>query len=106
MPMNLCLAFALSLLLMLVSTQYAASETPEGRMARTGATGKPPYNIVFIIVDQQTYRLLAGSDYSLQPCRNRQPWHRETMAASIRLLVSPLLLDLSTVSDTTNAVNG
>src|SRR5262245_5525116 len=27
---------------------------------------KPPYNIVFIIVDQRTYQLLAGSDYSLQ----------------------------------------
>ena len=26
---------------------------------------KPPYNIVFIIVDQRTDRLLAGSDYSL-----------------------------------------
>src|SRR5215510_16479356 len=26
---------------------------------------KPPYNVVFIIVDQQTDRLLAGSDYSL-----------------------------------------
>jgi arylsulfatase len=26
---------------------------------------KPPYNIVFIIVDQQTYRLLAAPDYSL-----------------------------------------
>jgi arylsulfatase len=63
--MNLCLAFALSLLLPVVSTQYAASETLERRMARTGATGKPPYNIVFIVVDQQTYRLLGGSDYSL-----------------------------------------
>jgi arylsulfatase len=29
------------------------------------STDKPPYNVVFIIVDQQTYRLLAGSDYSL-----------------------------------------
>src|SRR5262245_11499132 len=28
-------------------------------------TAKPPYNVVFIIVDQQTDRLLAGSDYSL-----------------------------------------
>jgi hypothetical protein len=31
----------------------------------SGAAAKPPYNIVFLIVDQRTYRLLAGADYSL-----------------------------------------
>jgi|SRR5262249_25806031 len=31
----------------------------------SGASDKPPYNIVFLIVDQRTYRLLAGADYSL-----------------------------------------
>jgi arylsulfatase len=31
----------------------------------TSATAKPPYNIIFIIVDQQTYRLLSASGYSL-----------------------------------------
>jgi hypothetical protein len=31
-----------------------------------GASDKPPYNIVFLIVDQRTYRLLAGADYSLR----------------------------------------
>ena len=39
----------------------AQAATPQGEMT----TGKPPYNIVFIIVDQRTYRLLAGPDYSL-----------------------------------------
>jgi arylsulfatase len=34
-------------------------------MAHTGTAGKPPHNIVFIIVDQQTYRLLGGPDYSV-----------------------------------------
>ena len=29
------------------------------------AAGKPPYNIVFVISDQRSYRLFAGSDYSL-----------------------------------------
>ena len=37
----------------------------DGQQARTDATSKPPYNIVFLIVDQRTYRLLAGADYSL-----------------------------------------
>ena len=39
----------------------AQAAAPQGQTA----TGKPPYNIVFIIVDQRTYRLLAGPDYSL-----------------------------------------
>jgi hypothetical protein len=42
---------------------YAAAQTPQGQMA----TGKPPYNIVFIIVDQRTYRLLAGSEDMFTP---------------------------------------
>src|SRR5215471_14002946 len=37
----------------------------EGQPARPGASSAPPYNIVFIIVDQRTYRLLAGADYAL-----------------------------------------
>ena len=36
----------------------------DGQQARTDGTGKPPYNVVFLIVDQLTYRLLAGADYS------------------------------------------
>jgi arylsulfatase len=36
----------------------------EGQQARTDAIGKPPYNVVFLIVDQLAYRLLAGADYS------------------------------------------
>jgi arylsulfatase len=36
----------------------------EGRPAGADAS-KPPYNIVFLIVDQQTYRLLVGPDYAL-----------------------------------------
>jgi arylsulfatase A-like enzyme len=35
----------------------------EGRPAATA--GVPPYNIVFVIVDQRAHRLLAGSDYTL-----------------------------------------
>src|SRR5277367_3186871 len=37
---------------------------PESAMAQTSSS-KPPYNIVFIIVDQRVEKLLAGSDYSL-----------------------------------------
>jgi arylsulfatase len=38
---------------------------PSSPEATTTNEGKPPYNIVFLIVDQRTYRLLAGTDYSL-----------------------------------------
>jgi len=51
---------------LILNLGYAAAQTPERQMARTGVIGRPPYNIVFIIVDQRTYQLLAGSDYSLQ----------------------------------------
>ena len=37
----------------------------EGQPARVGGVNAPPYNIVFVIVDQQAYRLLAGADYAL-----------------------------------------
>jgi len=40
-------------------------QAQEGQAARTGASSAPPYNIVFIIVDQRTQRLLAGPDYAL-----------------------------------------
>jgi arylsulfatase A-like enzyme len=36
----------------------------EGRSA-AAAAGAPPYNIVFVIVDQRAHRLLAGADYTL-----------------------------------------
>ena len=47
----------LSLGLFCVSGAYAQESAP--------STAKPPYNIIFIIVDQRTYRLLAGPEYSL-----------------------------------------
>jgi arylsulfatase len=40
-----------------------AQQTPGAPVS--SARDKPPYNIVFLIVDQRTYRLLAGTDYSL-----------------------------------------
>jgi arylsulfatase len=55
-----CLQLLISLSLLL-NLGHAAAQTPQGQIA----TGKPPYNIVFIIVDQRTHRLLAGPDYSL-----------------------------------------
>jgi arylsulfatase A-like enzyme len=33
--------------------------------SRSGAPGKPPYNIVFIVVDQQTHQLHGGPEYTL-----------------------------------------
>ena len=43
----------------------------------SGASDKPPYNIVFLIVDQRTYRLLAGADYS-QPALDAIAQHGVT----------------------------
>src|SRR6516165_778484 len=40
-------------------------QAQEDQQARTDAIGKPPYNVVFLIVDQLTYRLLAGPDFAL-----------------------------------------
>jgi predicted AlkP superfamily pyrophosphatase or phosphodiesterase len=44
---------------------YALARAQEGQPTRTDATSKPPYNIVFVISDQRTYRLFAGVDYAL-----------------------------------------
>src|ERR1700761_7145617 len=43
----------------------ASVQAQESGPAHAEAHGKPPYNIVFLIVDQRAYRLLAGADYSL-----------------------------------------
>jgi arylsulfatase A-like enzyme len=43
----------------------AALKAQEGRPVAANAAAKPPYNMVFLIVDQRTYKLLAGADYSL-----------------------------------------
>ena len=40
-------------------------QAQEGQRTCNDGIGKPPYNIVFLIVDQLAYRLLAGPDYSL-----------------------------------------
>src|SRR5262250_3354637 len=50
---------------LILNLGFAAAQTSENQMKGTGTTGKPPYNVIFIIVDHMTYRLLAGSDYSL-----------------------------------------
>jgi len=57
---RLLLAFALTPLAAAIA--YAQQTTGA---SGSGASDKPPYNIVFLIVDQRTYRLLAGADYSL-----------------------------------------
>src|SRR5215471_8829681 len=60
---------ALSILLLafvltpLAATIASAQQTTGA--SGSGANDKPLYKIVFLIVDQRTYRLLAGGDYSL-----------------------------------------
>jgi arylsulfatase A-like enzyme len=43
----------------------AVAQAPKDSPAHTDAGGKPPYNIVFLVVDQMSYRLFAGPGYSL-----------------------------------------
>src|SRR5262249_25706320 len=45
--------------------EYAEAQSAPNAPVPSGAKGKPPYNIVFIIVDQRVEKLLAGADYSL-----------------------------------------
>jgi arylsulfatase A-like enzyme len=52
------------------STLPAAAENPpsptqRAKAMRKGPPGQPPFNIVFIIVDQQTHKLNGGPEYSL-----------------------------------------
>ncbi len=49
--------------LLMMFGSAAAKAQEDGRAG--AVAGKPPYNMVFLIVDQRTYRLMAGSDYSL-----------------------------------------
>src|SRR5580692_6409592 len=57
-----CARFLAALGLMPVPrlTAAQAAQAPSA-----GGAGKPPYNIIFIIVDQRVERLLAGADYEL-----------------------------------------
>ncbi|HXM07777.1 MAG TPA: hypothetical protein VN936_09940, partial [Candidatus Acidoferrum sp.] len=43
-----------------------SAQSTQERPVRKGPADKPPYNIVFIIVDQQTHQLLGGPEYKLQ----------------------------------------
>lgn len=48
------------------SAQTSTTQAQGGnKRPRTGPPGKPPYNIVFIVVDQQTHRLHGGPEYAL-----------------------------------------
>ena len=46
-------------------TSTMPTQSGEKQPTRTGVPAKPPYNIVFIIVDQQTHRLHGGPEYTL-----------------------------------------
>jgi len=54
----------LTSIIMLVSLGVALAQAPQ-RPLRADARGKPPYNIIFLIVDQMSYRLFANANYSL-----------------------------------------
>src|ERR1700733_8113849 len=48
-----------------VAEASPSAQPAEHRVVRKGPPEKPPYNIVFIIVDQQTHQLLGGPEYTL-----------------------------------------
>jgi arylsulfatase A-like enzyme len=52
-------------LFIVMSLEFAFSQASEVRTARPDAGTKPPYNIIFLVVDQMSYRLFAGAGYSL-----------------------------------------
>ena len=63
-------ALAGALTFLLLSPVAIAAQAQEitgtpGSPEATDAISKPPYNIVFLIVDQRSYGLLGGSDYTL-----------------------------------------
>ena len=51
-------------LIPMITFGSAMTQAQEGQSLRTDAS-KPPYNIIFVISDQRTYRLSAEADYSL-----------------------------------------
>jgi arylsulfatase A-like enzyme len=57
----LCLLTGVSLMILV----GGISQAQEGQLAHPDTSGKPPYNILFVINDQHAYRLLVGADYSL-----------------------------------------
>jgi arylsulfatase len=54
----------------MIARRRNGAPAAEERTASEDAGGKPPYNIVFLIVDQRAYHLLAGADYSLPACNS------------------------------------
>lgn len=48
-----------------VAEALPGAESAEQHPVRKRPAGNPPYNIVFIIVDQQTHQLLGGPEYTL-----------------------------------------
>ena len=63
-----CMQFLAGLGLMRIPTN-AIAQTTQSPPVPTDGNGKPPYNIIFIIVDQRVEKLLAGADYSLPAMR-------------------------------------
>ena len=72
-------SFLAGLGLLRVGDEYAMAQTPQSLASGLDSSGKPPYNIVFIIVDQRVEKLLAGSDYSL-PAMNALASHGVTFS--------------------------
>src|ERR1700744_4602693 len=55
----------MAVVILMMSSAATWAQAPQGIEHGTDAAGKPPYHIVVLIVDQRSYRLFAGSDYSL-----------------------------------------
>jgi arylsulfatase len=60
-----CAQFLAGLGLLRIRPERAMAQASQGPAGGSDSSGKPPYNIVFIIVDQRVEKLLAGSDYAL-----------------------------------------
>jgi arylsulfatase A-like enzyme len=52
-------------IILIMSSGTTLAQPPQDSAYRNHAASKPPYNIVVLIVDQRSYHLFAGADYSL-----------------------------------------
>ena len=71
--------FLASLGLLRATNEYAIAQPVGGATIAAHVDGKPPYNVIFIIVNQRVEKLLAGSDYSL-PAMNALASHGVTFS--------------------------
>ncbi len=65
LALGIFLGFAFQLLKPQARFPWAALRSEAGEKTRGSDDAKPPYNILFVVCDQESYRLAAAGDYRL-----------------------------------------